>query len=109
MSIARALLKSAPVVLLDEATAALDIDSEAHVQRALRAMAGETTRIVVAHRLQTIREADHIVVLDGRGGVEATGTHDELLTSSPTYTRFWTRRSATESWQLGSPVRVPGG
>lgn len=83
VSIARALLKSAPVVLLDEATAALDIDSEAHVQRALRAMAGETTRIVVAHRLQTIREADHIVVLDGRGGVEATGTHDELFDVQP--------------------------
>lgn len=100
VSIARALLKNAPIVLLDEATAALDIESEALIQRGLAELTGEKTLVVIAHRLQTIRQADQIVVLDGRGGIEAVGGHDELLVESPTYAGFWAERSESLSWRI---------
>ena len=78
ISIARAMLKDAPILLLDEATAALDAESEQQVQAALaRLQAGRTT-LVVAHRLSTIRDADQILVMEG-GGIAERGTHDELL------------------------------
>ena len=100
VSIARALLKRAPIMLLDEATAALDIESEALVQRSLAELQGDTTLVVIAHRLQTIRQADQIVVLDGRGGVEAVGDHTTLLETSPTYAGFWTERSESLQWSI---------
>ncbi|MGO2660238.1 ABC transporter ATP-binding protein [Mycetocola reblochoni] len=100
VSIARALLKDAPIVLLDEATAALDVESEALIQRGLAELAGRKTLIVIAHRLQTIRQAERIVVLDGRGGVEAVGDHATLLATSPSYARFWTERSGTLDWRI---------
>jgi ATP-binding cassette, subfamily B, bacterial IrtB/YbtQ len=100
VSIARALLKDAPIVLLDEATAALDIESEALVQRGLAELAGDKTLVVIAHRMQTIRQADQIVVLDGRGGVEAVGDHDTLLDRSPTYAGFWAERTESLGWRI---------
>ncbi|MFI6368786.1 ABC transporter ATP-binding protein [Nocardia sp. NPDC050630] len=100
VSIARALLKNAPIVLLDEATAGLDIDSEALVQRGLAELAGDSTLIVIAHRLQTIRHADQIVVLDGHGGIEAVGDHTTLLDHSPTYAAFCADRSHSHGWSL---------
>ncbi|MFJ4827176.1 ABC transporter ATP-binding protein [Streptomyces bacillaris] len=84
LSIARALLKDSPVLILDEAVAAVDPQTEARIQEALaRLVAGRTT-VVIAHRLDTVREVDRIVVLAG-GAVEAAGTHEELVTTSPTY------------------------
>ncbi|MFT4235874.1 MAG: ABC transporter ATP-binding protein [Microbacterium sp.] len=100
LSIARAILKDAPLLLLDEATAALDIENEMLVQRSLAALAGERTVIVVAHRLTFVREVDHIVVLDGRGGVDAQGTHEELLARSEIYARFCHERAEAGSWRL---------
>lgn len=100
LAIARAVLKDAPVLLLDEATAALDIGNEALVHRTLAALRGRRTIVVIAHRLSFVREADHVVVLDGRGGVEAQGTHDELLGVSETYWRFCMERSEAASWKL---------
>lgn len=100
VSIARALLKNAPIVLLDEATAAVDIESELLIQHGLAALSGDTTLVVIAHRLQTIRQADQIVVLDGRGGVEAVGDHDTLLHASPIYRRFWAERTETTGWTI---------
>src|SRR6185312_11505308 len=80
VAIARAMLRGAPILLLDEATSALDAESERQVQEALsRLMAGRTT-IVIAHRLSTVLDADHIYVLD-RGRVAEHGTHDALIAS----------------------------
>ncbi|WP_213451848.1 ABC transporter ATP-binding protein [Rhizomonospora bruguierae] len=100
VSIARALLKNASIVLLDEATAAVDIESELLIQRGLAALSGDKSLVVIAHRLQTIRQADQVVVLDGRGGVEAVGDHDTLLRASPTYGRFWAERTETTGWMI---------
>lgn len=88
VTIARAILADAPIVVLDEATASLDPDSETHVQRALAALAAGKTLIVVAHRLHTIAGADQILVLDGGRLVEA-GTHPDLLARGGRYARMW--------------------
>ena len=84
LSIARALLKDAPIVILDEPTSSLDAISEAIVFRAIRRLREGRTTIVIAHRLSTIRDADGILVLDG-GRVVASGRHDELLHRSDLY------------------------
>ena len=87
VSIARALLKNAPVLILDEATSHLDAVSEAHVRQALgRLMEGRTT-LVIAHRLSTIKDADRIVVLDS-GRVVEQGTHAELLERGDLYAQL---------------------
>jgi ATP-binding cassette subfamily B protein IrtA len=102
LSIARALLKDAPVLLLDEATAFADPENEARIQEALSELCAGRTVLVVAHRLSTIATADHIVVLDG-GRVNDQGTHEELLVRCALYQQLW--RSHTESldWSLGAP------
>lgn len=87
IAIARALLKDAPIVVLDEPTANLDVDSEAHVQAAIRELAKHRTVVMIAHRLRTVRDADRIAVLDA-GRIVATGTHTELLQTSPLYRRL---------------------
>jgi len=87
ISIARALLKDAPILLLDEATAALDAESERQVQEALTRLQADRTTIVVAHRLATVREADLIVVMDA-GRIVQTGTHDILLAKPGLYAQL---------------------
>ena len=84
LSIARAFLKDAPILVLDEPTAALDAVSEAHVLDTIRALRQGRTTFVIAHRLSTVREADRILVLD-RGRIVAQGTHEDLLDTSPLY------------------------
>ena len=78
LAIARAMLKDAPILILDEATAALDTESERLVQDALNRLIPEHTTLVIAHRLSTVREADLIIVMD-RGRVVEQGTHEDLL------------------------------
>ncbi|MCB0905584.1 MAG: ATP-binding cassette domain-containing protein, partial [Nocardioidaceae bacterium] len=84
LAIARLLLKAPAIVVLDEATAHLDSESEVAVQRALDAALAGRTSLVIAHRLSTIREADRILVLD-EGGIRQSGTHDELLAEGGLY------------------------
>ena len=88
LSIARALLKAAPVLVLDEATSAVDNETEAAIQRSLARISGHRPTLVIAHRLSTIRHANRIVVLDG-GTVAEQGTHDELVARGGRYARLW--------------------
>ncbi|MEV6349758.1 ABC transporter ATP-binding protein [Actinoplanes sp. NPDC051851] len=101
ISIARAILKDAPIVLLDEATAALDPENEAAVGSALSALTANRTLLVIAHRLQTVQAADRIVVLDG-GRIAESGTHESLLTAGGRYAAFWSERTRAQGWRLTS-------
>jgi ATP-binding cassette subfamily B protein IrtB len=100
ISIARAILKDAPVVLLDEATASVDASAEASIQRAIDQLVQGKTVVVIAHRLRTIRRAHKIVVLD-RGRVAAEGTHDDLVASGGLYASLWEKQERARSWRLG--------
>jgi len=88
LAIARALLKNAPILILDEATSHLDTESEVLVQKALQTLMANRTVIVIAHRLSTVRRADRIVVLD-RGRIAETGRHDELVSKGGLYQRLY--------------------
>jgi len=96
IAIARALLKNAPVIVLDEATAFADPDSEAAIQEALSELAQGRTLIVVAHRLHTIMQADRIVVLD-KGCVAETGRHADLVAAGGLYARRWADYTETQA------------
>ncbi|MGZ4868598.1 MAG: ABC transporter ATP-binding protein, partial [Candidatus Angelobacter sp.] len=88
IAIARALLKNAPILILDEATSSLDTESEALVQGALQNLISGRTVFVIAHRLTTVRHADRIVVLEG-GRIADSGTHEDLLTRLGTYRKLY--------------------
>ena len=99
ISIARAMLKNAPLLLLDEATSALDSESERAVQAALEAAMKNRTTLVIAHRLSTVVDADRIVVLDG-GRIQDVGTHAELMVRNGLYAKL-------ASMQFGQTVEAP--
>jgi subfamily B ATP-binding cassette protein MsbA len=88
LAIARALLKNAPILILDEATSSLDVESESLVQAALANLMAGRTVFVIAHRLSTVRKATRIAVVEA-GQITAIGPHDELLRSSPMYQRLY--------------------
>jgi ATP-binding cassette subfamily B protein len=96
LGIARALLKDAPILILDEPTSSLDALSEERIFSALQRLRTGRTVIVIAHRLSTILDATRILVLH-EGRLAATGTHQELLASNDLYRRMWTRLSVGRS------------
>ena len=99
ISIARAILKEAPVVLLDEATASLDPENEVEVQRAINTLIAGRTVIVIAHRLKTIKNADNIIVLE-EGRIAEQGKHQELLDNKGLYAKLWNIQEKTLGWKL---------
>ena len=101
VSIARALLKAAPIVLFDEATSALDPENESRITDAMAALRRDATLIVIAHKLDTITAADQIVVLDENGRVVQIGTHAQLFADTEgQYRGFWEARSRAAGWRL---------
>jgi ATP-binding cassette subfamily B protein len=103
LAIARLLLKGPAVVVLDEATAHLDSESEVAVQRALKTALADRTSLVIAHRLSTIREADQILVIDG-GRVRERGQHEELLASGGLYAELYHTQFADQEPAAGEPA-----
>lgn len=93
LSIARAILRNAPILILDEATSSLDARTEQEIQQALDVISQNRTTLVIAHRLSTIRHADLIVVLEGEGVAE-TGTHEELIRRSGLYARLYVSQAS---------------
>lgn len=101
ISIARALLKDAPIVVLDEATASIDPENEQLIQQALTELTREKTVVVIAHRLATIEHADQILVVEDGAVVQRGGTHEELLAQEGVYRRFVEARAEAEGWKIG--------
>jgi ATP-binding cassette subfamily B protein len=92
IAIARAILKDAPVLILDEATSSLDSESEALIQEALRTLMASRTAIVIAHRLSTVKWMDRLIVLD-RGEIVEKGSHGELMGRGVVYASLWAHQS----------------
>ncbi len=101
LSIARALLKDAPVILLDEATASLDVDNETEIQKAISKLIKGKTVLVIAHRMRTVENADQIVVLD-KGVVAESGTHEQLMKRDGLYARLVKLQTASAEWKLNA-------
>ena len=100
VSIARALLKRAPIVLLDEATSALDAENEANIVAAMEELRRTSTLIVIAHKLETIAAADQVIVLNDAGRIAQRGHHDELVAVDGPYRSFWEQRTRARGWAL---------
>ncbi|QCX49559.1 ABC transporter ATP-binding protein [Ralstonia pseudosolanacearum] len=99
LSIARALLKDAPIVLLDEATASIDSGNELAIRQALAALVRGKTVLVIAHRLHTVADVDQILVLE-RGRVVERGRHPDLLAGGGLYARLWAQQARTRNWRF---------
>lgn len=99
ISIARAILKDAPIIILDEATASIDPENEHYIQQAIGNLVRNKTLIIIAHRLATVQNADEILVVEN-GKIQEKGTHDYLLNQHGVYKRFWDIRQQAENWQI---------
>jgi ATP-binding cassette subfamily B protein len=99
-SIARALLKKAPILLLDEATAALDGVTAKAIRTTIESLRGQVTVLIIAHQAETIANADRVAFLE-HGRICALGTHQELFASNPRYAAFWSGRAQAQQWQFG--------
>lgn len=101
ISIARAIMKNAPIIILDEATANVDPENEKELMEAIDALTNEKTIIMIAHRLKTVRNADQIVVID-KGSIVQQGTHNQLMKQEGIYKRFVDSREQAVSWKLAN-------
>lgn len=99
ISIARAILKDAPIILLDEATASVDPENEVHLQQAISTLVKDKTLVVIAHRLSTIRDAGQILVVN-QGQIVQKGVHEELIMQKGIYQNFWKIRMQAQNWKL---------
>lgn len=101
ISIARAILKNAPILLLDEPTSSLDAKNEVLVQKAISNLVKDKTVVMIAHRLKTIKNADHIIVLD-KGRIVEEGNHEELLKQEGLYHKLWNLQNKSKEWKISS-------
>lgn len=99
ISIARAIMKDAPIIILDEATANVDPENEAELTKAIEELTRNKTIIMIAHRLKTVRKADQILVISN-GHIAQQGTHDELMNEDGIYKNFVTERKEAVSWKI---------
>lgn len=99
IAIARAILKDAPIVILDEFTSALDVENERHILQAIDNLVQNKTVIMIAHRLETVKKADNIIVLD-KGEIAQEGTHNELITQDGIYKSFISIRERANKWSF---------
>jgi len=105
ISIARCILKDAPIVILDEATASVDTDNESYIQQAISELCKGKTLLVIAHRLSTIQNADQIVVLK-KGQIVDCGKQEELLERCPLYADMWQAHIGAKNWSVGEKKEV---
>ena len=101
ISIARAILKDTPIIILDEATSSVDPENEAELQQAIEKLTEDKTVIIIAHRLKTVRNAQQIVVI-ANGGIAQCGTHQELMTQPGIYADFVNIREKAVNWKISS-------
>ena len=99
ISIARAIMKDSPIIILDEATANVDPENEDHLQKAIESLTKNKTIIMIAHRLKTVRNADKIIVID-QGKIVQQGTHKTLIEEEGIYKRFINSRELAVGWKL---------
>lgn len=105
LSIARAIMKNAPIIILDEATANIDPENEAELQAAIESLTRGKTIIMIAHRLKTVRNSDQILVLD-KGRIVQSGTHDELIRTTGLYQKFIRTREKALGWRLNTEEKT---
>ncbi len=105
LSIARAMMKDAPIIILDEATANVDPENEKELMEAIQELTQEKTVIMIAHRLKTVRHADQILVVD-KGQIVQRGTHEELMVQDGIYRHFISGREKAVSWKLTADKTV---
>ncbi|NJO98844.1 MAG: ATP-binding cassette domain-containing protein [Pleurocapsa sp. CRU_1_2] len=99
IAIARAILKDAPIIILDEATAFIDSENEAQIQQAISSLVADKTLLIIAHRLSTITEVDQILVVED-GKIVAAGKHQNLLSNSDLYHQMWSAHTASQNWNF---------
>lgn len=99
ISIARALIKDTPIILLDEVTANVDVENEVQIQSALSELLKDRTVVIIAHKLSTVKDAEQILVMDN-GEICERGTHEELLFQDGLYTKLWKLQQNTENWNV---------
>ncbi len=103
IALARAILKDAPIVVLDEATAFADPENEHQIQKAFEALIKNKTVLMIAHRLSTVQDADHIIVLSG-GKISEQGCHESLLAQHGVYAAMWEDYQRSARWKVGNPA-----